>query len=81
MPKPAGIRPSYVTKGHDESTTNLPLRGEVSEAGRNTHDECVKLGKVCGLEDGIVRLRWRVHLGEDFIGQRLCDPDQTRLGK
>ena len=80
-PKHADIRPSYVTEGYDERITYLPLSGEVSETRRDTHDECVKVGEFCGLENGIVRLRGRVHLGEDFIRQRLCDPDQTRLDK
>ena len=55
-------------------TTYLPLSGEVTEAGRDTEDEAVKLGQLLGGNDGVWRLCGSMHLLEDSLGECLRDP-------
>lgn len=58
------------------STAHLPLGWEVTISSGNTDYESVKASQDVGCNDGIIRLRGRMHLGEDFLGQCFGDPKQ-----
>ena len=58
------------------SATHLPLRWEVAISSGNADDECVEASQNVGRDDGVIRLRGGVHLGQDFLGECFGDPKQ-----
>lgn len=57
-----------------EQCSNLPLSGHVSIASGNTEEEGVVVDENVRRDDGIVWLRGSMHLGENFLRQRLGNP-------
>jgi hypothetical protein len=57
----------------DKSEAHLPLAREVAVTGGDAHDESVKGGESLSVDDGVVGLGRRVHLGEDLLRERLGD--------
>lgn len=53
----------------------LPLGGEVAVTGRDTEENGVVLQESVRLSDGVAALGGSVHLGQDFLGESLSDPD------
>jgi hypothetical protein len=53
---------------------HLPLAGVGSVTRRNAHDEGVECGELVSVNNGVVGLRGRVHLREDFLRQNLGNP-------
>ena len=56
----------------------LPLAGEVTETGGNTHQEGVKVGQVVGSENGVLALGRGVQELEDVLGKSLGDPEERQ---
>lgn len=59
--------------------THFPLRGEVTVTSGDTEEEGIELAKVLGMKDGIVGLRGRIHLGQDFLREGLLNPDDQNI--
>jgi hypothetical protein len=52
----------------------LPLRWEVAVTGGDTAKEAVVVGEIAGVDNRIIWLGGRMHLGQDLLRESLSDP-------
>ena len=66
----------------DKIYAYLPLTREVTVSGGDANKESIIVSKIVGIEDRIIGLGGRMHLGQNFLGKSLGDPrvksSQTR---
>jgi hypothetical protein len=53
---------------------NLPLSWHVTIASGDTAQDTIKLSEVVRLEDRVIGLGRRMHLGQYLLGECLCNP-------
>jgi hypothetical protein len=89
LPQPAGCIPEGLTDEtcyfnrrlhpFSDRNTHLPLSREVTVTSGDTEEEGIELAKVLGMKDGIVGLRGRIHLGQDFLREGLLNPNDQNM--